>query len=81
MLLMDEDNHTENEATDFPAMEESSFFLSAEDGELARHLSEYGELEFARIMLGLSDRTKNEIRAAIGTLEAWASLHRDQPKS
>ena len=78
---MDEDNLTENEATDFPAMEESSFFLSAEDDELARHLSEYGQLEFARMMLGLSDRTKNEIRAAMGTLETWASLRRDQPKA
>jgi len=78
---MDEENEIDEHTTDFPAMEESSFFLSAEDNALAIHLSAYGQLEFARMMLGLSERTKNELRAAIGTLETWASLRRDQPKA
>ena len=47
--------------------------LSAEENELAELLGELTHADFARILFRLSPDAKDEIRSAIGTLQAKAS--------
>lgn len=50
------------------------FMLTVEEAALAELLAELGAADWARIVFRLSEEARDEIRAAVGTLQAEASL-------